>query len=251
MVDLFLTSYFLRLLVTVDEDTNKPCYVPVTITTSPDCVPRDVIGPPSRDVTRTVFTPVMLPEFHTIKQFSVIGERYWPAVVRDVGTLKKGFIFVKKRTGYLEYPDDPEGKINLLGRTFGDKYTTTIIDTIKTFSRDEKIILFAEKFCTAAPAFSSCGTLEFCKEQLLSCLVEEKAQYLAYYTSLYRSLGHDVMDTWVVQSWRIILAFYSSRKSGITSKVNIHNTYRRSYRRTFTNHGFEYLVISQQSNLEF
>ena len=203
--------------MTVDEDTNKPCNVPVTITTSPDCVPHDVTESP-HDVTRTVFTPVMLPEFHTIKQFHVLGERYWPIVVSDIDTLKKGFIYVKKRTGYLEYPDDPEGKINWLGRTFGDKYTTTIVHTINTFSRDEKIILFAEKFCSAgdAGANSSFESVEFCKEQLLSCLVEEKAQYLSYYTSFYRVLCHvsDAPDTWVVQGWRIILAFYTSRKSG-------------------------------------
>ena len=40
-------------------------------------------------------------------------------VITDVSKLKSGFIFVKKRTGLLEYKDDPEGKINLLARTFG------------------------------------------------------------------------------------------------------------------------------------
>ena len=65
---------------------------------------------------------------------------------------------------FQEYKDDPEGKINLLGRTFGDRYTRTILDTIRTFSKDDKIILFAEKFCggeRASPA------TEFCRDQIL------------------------------------------------------------------------------------
>ncbi|XP_063684048.1 anaphase-promoting complex subunit 1-like isoform X2 [Bolinopsis microptera] len=212
-----------RLLITVDEHTNTPCYVPVTITTSPDCVPRDItdlsrdarkcspdLMDQYNDISRSVFTPVMLPEFDTIKSLSVIGERYWPITVSDVETLKKGFLYVKKRAGFLEYKDDPEGKINTLGR--GDRFTTPIIDTIKTFSKDESILLFAEKFCAAQ---SSSSGVEFCTEQLLSCLLEERAQYLPFYTTLHKTFTSfvDSPDPVQAENIRLIVTFYEGKRS--------------------------------------
>ena len=203
--------------------------------TSPDCIPRDITAdvtdpskpssqPPS-EIPRSVFSPVMLPEFHTIKSLSVIGERYWPITVSDVEKLKSGFLYVKKRAGFLEYKDDPEGKINTLGR--GDRFTTSISDTIKTFSKDESILLFAEKFCAAHNHTSSAG-VEFCKEQLLTCLLEERAQYLPFYTTLHKTFSSFVEspDPVHAENIRLIVTFYEGKRqtnllsSKLLSKLN-------------------------------
>ncbi|KAL5269784.1 hypothetical protein ACHWQZ_G003299 [Mnemiopsis leidyi] len=226
-----------RLLITVDEHTNTPCYVPVTILTSPDCIPRDVTADvtnankpfsmPTSEIPRSVFTPVMLPEFHTIKSLSVIGERYWPITVSDVETLKKGFLYVKKRAGFLEYKDDPEGKINTLGR--GDRFTTSITDTIKTFSNDESILLFAEKFCAAHSPASSAG-VEFCTEQLLTCLLEEQPQYLPFYTTLFKTFTSFVEspDPVHAENIRLIVTFYGGKRQTylLSSKLLSRLNYR-------------------------
>lgn len=209
----------------------------MTILTSPDCIPRDVTADvtnankpfsmPTSEIPRSVFTPVMLPEFHTIKSLSVIGERYWPITVSDVETLKKGFLYVKKRAGFLEYKDDPEGKINTLGR--GDRFTTSIIDTIKTFSKDESILLFAEKFCAAHSPASSAG-VEFCTEQLLTCLLEERAQYLPFYTTLFKTFTSFVEspDPVHAENIRLIVTFYGGKRQTylLSSKLLSRLNYR-------------------------
>lgn len=143
--------------------------------------------------------------------------------------------------GYLEYQDDPEGKINLLGRTFGDKITSTILETIKTFSHDEKIVQFTKKFCPDNP--KKCDVItnrvgsqnedsgtEWCKEQLLSCLLEERAQYLALYTTLYKTLTTLTTSPTIenVNDVKLILTFYenSRNKNLITSKILSRLSYR-------------------------
>ena len=177
------------------------------------------------EIPRSVFTPVMLPEFETIKSLSVIGERYWPITVSDVDTLKRGFLYVKKRAGFLEYKDDPEGKINTLGR--GDRFTTSIIDTIRTFSKDESILLFAEKFCSAQ---SSSSGVEFCTEQLLSCLLEERAQYLPFYTTLHKTFTSFVNspDPHQAENIRLLVTFYEGKRSThlLSSKLLSKLSYR-------------------------
>ena len=155
----------------------------------------------------------------------MIGERYWPITVSDVEKLKTGFLYVKKRAGFLEYKDDPEGKINTLGR--GDRFTTSISDTIKTFSKDESILLFAEKFCAAYNHTSSAG-VEFCKEQLLTCLLEERAQYLPFYTTLHKTFSSfvDTPDPVHAENIRLIVTFYEGKRqtnllsSKLLSKLN-------------------------------
>ena len=124
-------------------------------------------------------------------------------------TLKKGFLYVKKRAGFLEYKDDPEGRINTLGR--GDRFTTSVTDTIKTFSKDEAIILFAEKFC-ATQNTSSGG--EFCAEQLLNCLLEERAQYLPFYTTLHKTFSSLVSspDPDQAENIKLIVTFYEGKR---------------------------------------
>ena len=207
---------FSRLLITIDEDTREACYVPITIITSPDCVPRDTSCNAPRDISRTGFTPVMLPEYEHIQKIEIIGERYWPITISDSDKLKSGFVFVKKRTGYLEYKEDPEGKINLLGRTFGDRYTSTIIDTIKTFSKDKLIILFGEVFCvTLEPS----KAVEFCKRQLLNCVIKEKTQLLSYFLMLFKTFNLLTIapDPKTIQEIRIILGYYANNTNNLIS----------------------------------
>eukprot|EP00116_Pleurobrachia_bachei_P007392 sb/3467654/ len=180
-----------------DEDTNEPCHVPVTITTSPDFCPPNCRLPPT--ITRTVFTPVMLPEFHFIKEVRVLGERYWPISVSDTDKLKSGCLYVKKRTGCLSYKEDPKGKMNLLCRTFSDKLSTSISDTIKTFSEDETVLLYTDLFCTP--------TSDICSEELHSSLLGEKTQYLPLYTSLHGLLTRPLDDPQLAEQVRLVLGY--------------------------------------------
>ena len=129
----------------------------------------------------------------------MIGERYWPTVVSDPASLRSGFLYVKKRTGYLEYRDDPEGKVTLLGRTCDARSTQ---ETISTFSKDARVALYGEQYCSAGG---------FCAEQLASSLSGEKAQYLPLYTSLNHPLS--LLTPHSADQLRLIRAFYSTSRT--------------------------------------
>ena len=125
---------------------------------------------------------------------------------------------MKKRTGHLEYRDDPEGNINLLNRSFGDKYTGSIVDTIRTFSKNHKIILFTEWFCEHSDSQVISESVLFCKNQLIDCILKEKTHFLTYFLMLYGVIKHveRVPLPTLAQDLRVLLGFYSdSRNSAI------------------------------------
>ena len=66
MSSTFNSHVFSRLLITIDEDTNKPAYVPIEIHVSPDITNGDNYL--DKVIVRKVFTPVMLPEYNMLKQ---------------------------------------------------------------------------------------------------------------------------------------------------------------------------------------
>uniref|UniRef100_A0A3B3C1J0 Anaphase-promoting complex subunit 1 n=1 Tax=Oryzias melastigma TaxID=30732 RepID=A0A3B3C1J0_ORYME len=103
-----------RLLVPVDVDSLKPCYVLLEVTY------KDTKW--YKETTVELMAPTLLPELHLLKRVKVKGPRYWELSVdlsKETQHLKSilsrdGVLYVKLRAGQLPYKDDPQGWKSLL-----------------------------------------------------------------------------------------------------------------------------------------
>ncbi|KAL9954099.1 hypothetical protein ACROYT_G041593 [Oculina patagonica] len=133
-----------RVLVPREVDTNKACHVPLEVTL------KETQFYPETSLKLTA--PCILPELQFIKKIRVAGLRYWPVTIdftenKDNAcllTTNQGTLFVKRRTGFLSYADDPKGHRNILAKTFAAQTDQT--EVVRSFSSDPNLIALAELF---------------------------------------------------------------------------------------------------------
>ena len=192
-----------RCIETRDVDTNEPVYVPLKITLRPQRA-----GGTEQTLLRT--SPCLLPEIRRIARIDVDSPRYWPQALHltepGVATTAAGgdgnakpwterrIIYVKRKTGYLPYADDPHGVRSILARPF-PKDTAVGIATlsgsgrpagrtaefVRAFSADPNVLAFVRHFC--APVTGDVNGPSY-TGLLYECLTRNKPEMLQAYMSL-------------------------------------------------------------------
>ncbi|KAL9657764.1 hypothetical protein ABK040_013595 [Willaertia magna] len=125
---LFALAVENRLIETIDIDTKETCFVPIKIETLDGQIIQKL-------------SPCLIPEFHLIKEIKIEqNERYYPLTLSEF-PLKTQIIFVKKKSGYLTYKEDPKGVRSSLQCSFVSKMgnTESTIDLFKKMTNDSNI----------------------------------------------------------------------------------------------------------------
>ncbi|TFK37677.1 hypothetical protein BDQ12DRAFT_713446 [Crucibulum laeve] len=189
-----------RCLIARDVDTNEVVYLPVKIAV------REEKG----DAETQLISPTLIPDVDRITRVRVDTPRYWPFYLdtegiarhRDV-LLKSQTLFVKRRTAFLSYTEDPRGSRSLFvrsGSSTGDAATldypqlkdtkthpaSDLSEFITSFSNDILFLAFADHFSRHegdTPEESLFHT--YCHAALLDSILQDKPQTLQTHLTLY------------------------------------------------------------------
>ncbi|KAI0043692.1 hypothetical protein FA95DRAFT_1681748 [Auriscalpium vulgare] len=190
-----------RCLVARDVDTKEIVYLPVKIKVKD-----------GGDVGMAqLIAPTLIPDFDRLLSIRVDTPRYWPFYLdlanvprHKESLLRNQTIFVKRRTAFLSYLEDPKGSRSLFvrsGSSSGDAATLDfprLTDTkahpasdlnqfISSFSIDPFFLSFADHFCrddggtNAERLFNA-----YCHASLLDSILQDKPQTLQSHLLLYK-----------------------------------------------------------------
>ncbi|KYQ96888.1 anaphase promoting complex subunit 1 [Tieghemostelium lacteum] len=214
-----------RCLVTRDVDTLQPCHVPFDI--------EYIESHTGKEITQTLITPCLIPEMDKIMSIRIRSPRYWNISITshqphghassDSTQLKKHpILFVKRKIGYLDYREDPEGFNNLqksFPRQIVYDHSVSKLSTLqmsreqflKSFSSDPTLLLFARHFCSDT---LSVDTDNFNTSVLYECLTKDKPEILQT-LQLMNDISRDIQhystqsgSSQLLQNLLVILQFY-------------------------------------------
>eukprot|EP00761_Pharyngomonas_kirbyi_P009570 gb/GECH01009587.1/.p1 GENE.gb/GECH01009587.1/~~gb/GECH01009587.1/.p1 ORF type:complete len:1896 (+),score=464.93 gb/GECH01009587.1/:1-5688(+) len=189
-----------RLLEIREVDTGRLCYLPIEVTFSPPST--DHTDTSSPDQIKTMFAPSLLPELRYITKIKTDRERYWPLclqpqespyharLLKPQNDTSAIVLYVKRKTGFMPYADDPEGANNI----------TNVLQSVRLYSAmrlvdtlgpvNGNIRSFAKYLC---PPEGDCGfeeeevflpttvtpeKSEFMTSILIECLEDQKTEML-------------------------------------------------------------------------
>ncbi|KAL6068526.1 Anaphase-promoting complex subunit 1 [Balamuthia mandrillaris] len=227
-----------RCVQAVDVETRQQCYVPIRV----DLMTSSARKGSSLDLT----APCLLPEFRFIQRMSIASPRYWSynivlapspgdddtrhSSAQAKTLLRHRIIFVKRKTGFLSYSQDPAGLRSILCRPFPQyqhhlqnpachlfqqKQRPSAMSAawkqqnrllfIKSFSQDPNILAFANHFALPQSCANPTGASTSPFTQLHN---EEAANFLASFctAALYECLTQEkpeVLQTYL-HLYRII-----------------------------------------------
>ena len=190
-----------RCLTARDVDTNEIVYLPVKIKVKE-----------GSDVEMAqLISPTLIPDFERVLSIRIDTPRYWPFYLdlanvprHKDSLLRSQTIYVKRRTAFLSYSEDPKGSRSLFvrsGSSSGDAATLDfprLTDTkahpagdlnqfISSFSIDPFFLAFADHFCRND---SETGPEQlfnaYCRASLLDSILQDKPQTLQSHLLLYR-----------------------------------------------------------------
>ncbi len=151
----------------------------------------------------------------------VVSERYYPVVLSLKERCGGQIFFVKRRSAYLSYKQDPESKRSLLVQT-GSLQGSNSIDLVASFTDDKTVLAFAKHFCGIGEIEPLCRTSEdpftvegFCRRVLFESLMYDTQQVLPLYLVLRDAV--DCIDSgarssaFVVWDFRLIRTYYTCR----------------------------------------
>jgi anaphase-promoting complex subunit 1 len=196
-----------RCLVARDVDTKEIVYLPVKIKV------KDGSGLGAAQL----ISPTLVPDFDKLLSIRVDTPRYWPFYLdlQNVARHKEALlrtqtIFVKRRTAFLSYLEDPKGSRSLFvrsGSSTGDAATLDfprLTDTkphpasdltqfISSFANDTLFLAFADHFCRE-DGYTGAEKLfhSYCHASLLDAILQDKPQTLQSHILLYfyRTMAH-------------------------------------------------------------
>ncbi|KAI8994045.1 hypothetical protein BD414DRAFT_513664 [Trametes punicea] len=216
-----------RCLVARDVDSKEIVYLPVKVKVKEG----DQVG------VAQMIAPTLVPEIDKILSIRIDTPRYWPFYLDVVNfphhrqtLLNSQTLFVKRRTAFLTYMEDPKGSRSLFvrsGSSTGDAATldfpqttdirahpaTDLHDFIASSSNDPLFLAFADWLCSdegETPEEQLFRT--YCHAALLDCMLQDKSQTLQ---SLLTTFHFRVMSTRSVylllrlQDLRFAADFYS------------------------------------------
>eukprot|EP00026_Physarum_polycephalum_P000617 Phypoly_transcript_00618.p1 GENE.Phypoly_transcript_00618~~Phypoly_transcript_00618.p1 ORF type:complete len:1448 (+),score=229.82 Phypoly_transcript_00618:543-4346(+) len=226
-----------RCLIARDVDTHAACYIPIEMVLSQDSSPSGTF------VSKNI-APCLLPSLELIREFRVCSPRYWPVTVKLPQPYKPSIlsqppvIYVKRKTGFLPYSEDPVGFRSILSRSFPKQQFTnpTSHDATKNsgtkikrevstrnweefleaFSSDPSILAFVRLFCNEdTPAGS------FFTSVLYECLTHEKPEILQtyiYFRNGAKKLQSHISTSFVMNV-RMVIAYYEEMVASKTASI--------------------------------
>ncbi|KAI0299010.1 hypothetical protein B0F90DRAFT_1818336 [Multifurca ochricompacta] len=190
-----------RCLIARDVDTKEIVYLPVKI---------KVKEGPDVEMAQLI-SPTLIPDFDKVLSIRVDTPRYWPfyldlANVRrhKDSLLRSQTIYVKRRTAFLSYLEDPKGSRSLFvrsGSSSGDaatldfpRLTVTkghpagdLNQFISSFSNDPFFLAFADHFCrNDSETDPELLFNAYCRASLLDGILQDKPQTLQSHLLLYQ-----------------------------------------------------------------
>jgi anaphase-promoting complex subunit 1 len=190
-----------RCLLARDVDSGEVVYLPVKITMKEGV-----------DVgTTQLISPTLIPDLDKLLSIRVDTPRYWPFYLdtenvpsHKAALLRNQTLYVKRRTAFLSYTEDPRGSRSLFvrsGSSAGDAATldhpqlsdamthpaSDLSQFITSFSNDVLFLAFADHFSrddgqtVAERLFHT-----YCHASLLDSILQDKPQTLQSHLTLYR-----------------------------------------------------------------
>jgi Anaphase-promoting complex sub unit 1 C-terminal domain/APC1 beta sandwich domain/Anaphase-promoting complex subunit 1 middle domain len=219
-----------RCIETRDVDTGLPCYVPLDVTVKQ--------GKWYSRSTVRIVSPGLLPEFDKIAEISVSSPRYWPVRLqlehdpRSLALLRnRRILYVKRKTGYLLYQQDPKGLQSILSRSFpkdtgfhrvGERAHRSQAEFVRSFSADPNILSFAKHFCVESTDSDSIerSMSTFATNVLYECLTREKPEMLHTYLAAFQVLRELSRQSNNFGLWnlKLIVSYYKGTHS-ISSRL--------------------------------
>lgn len=190
-----------RCLIARDVDTKEVVYLPVKIKVKE-----------GREVgTTQLISPTLIPDLDKLLSIRVDTPRYWPFYL-DIANyprhkeslLRNQTLFVKRRTAFLSYREDPKGSRSLFvrsGSSTGDAATldfpqysdiqphpaSDLHHFISSFSNDPLFLAFADRFCRDDGETAEERMFHaYCHASLLDSILQDKAQTIQAHLTLYK-----------------------------------------------------------------
>ncbi|PFH49996.1 hypothetical protein AMATHDRAFT_62013 [Amanita thiersii Skay4041] len=190
-----------RCLIARDVDTTEVVYLPIKITMKEG----NEVG------TTQLISPTLIPDLDKLMSIRVDTPRYWPFFLDTENLprhkemlLRSQTLYVKRRTAFLSYVEDPKGSRSLFvrsGSSAGDAATLDfpqVTDTkthpagdlsefITSFSNDVLFLAFADHLARGDGRTEEERLFEkYCHASLLDSILQDKPQTLQSHLTLFR-----------------------------------------------------------------
>ncbi|KAF9219333.1 hypothetical protein BS17DRAFT_740882 [Gyrodon lividus] len=190
-----------RCLIARDVTTREAVYLPVKITTKEG----------NEKGVSQLISPTLIPDFGKLSSIRIDTPRYWPFFVdlENVPEHKKSLLrhqtlYVKRRTAFLSYTEDPRGSRSLFvrsGSSAGDAATldfpqltdakvhpaSDLTHFISSFSNDTLFLAFADYFSRDDGDTPEERTFHsYCHAALLDSILQDKVETLQSHLTLYQ-----------------------------------------------------------------
>ncbi|OCH86063.1 hypothetical protein OBBRIDRAFT_890739 [Obba rivulosa] len=216
-----------RCLIARDVDTKEVVYLPVKIKMKEG----NEVG------TTQLISPTLIPEIDKILSIRVDTPRYWPFYL-DIANfprhreslLRNQTLFVKRRTAFLSYMEDPKGSRSLFVRSGSSTSDAATLDFpqltdikahpasdfhhfITSFSNDPLFLAFADRFCREDGETPEEQLFHlYSHASLLDSILQDKSQTIQAHLMIYRLRTMDPHSQYFVlrlQDLRFAADFYN------------------------------------------
>lgn len=216
-----------RCLIARDVDSGEVVYLPVKITFREE-----------KETSVTLISPTLIPDMDKLVSIRVDTPRYWPFYLdteqvprHKDALLKSQTLYVKRRTAFLSYTEDPKGSRSLFvrsGSSAGDAATldfpqltdtrthpaSDLSEFITSFSNDVLFLAFADHMARGDEGFTDKERLfhKYCHAALLDSILQDKPQTLQSHLTLYLYRTMDPRSQYFnlrLQDLRFAADFYS------------------------------------------
>lgn len=190
-----------RCLVARDVDTKEVVYLPVKIK----------VDDGTETAATQLIAPTLIPDLDKLRSIRVDTPRYWPFFL-DVANfprhkeslLRNQTLYVKRRSAFLSYTEDPKGSRSLFVRSGSSTADAATLDFpqltdikthpagdldnfISSFSNDVFFLAFADYMCRGDGVTTEEKVLgAYCHAALLDALLQDKPRTLQSHLSLYQ-----------------------------------------------------------------
>ncbi|KAJ3758130.1 hypothetical protein EV360DRAFT_83363 [Lentinula raphanica] len=215
-----------RCLVARDVETKEVVYLPVKIT----------MREGKATGTTQLIAPTLIPDLHKLLSVRVDTPRYWPFYLdtekvaqHKEALMRTQTLYVKRRTAFLSYTEDPRGSRSLFVRSrssAGDAASLDypqLTDTkthpagdlwefITSFSNDPLFLAFADYFCRSDGRTDQERLLHtYCHAVLYDSILQGKPQTMQSHLTLFRYRGMSSKSRYFhlhLQDLRFLADFY-------------------------------------------
>ncbi|EMD33332.1 hypothetical protein CERSUDRAFT_142277 [Gelatoporia subvermispora B] len=216
-----------RCLIARDVDTKEVVYLPVKIKVKEN----NEVG------TTQLISPTLIPEIDKILSIRIDTPRYWPFYL-DIANfprhkeslLQDQTLFVKRRTAFLSYMEDPKGSRSLFVRSGSSTSDAATLDFpqltdvkthpasdfhhfITSFSNDPLFLAFADRFCREDGETPRERLFHlYSHASLLDSILQDKSQTIQSHLMIYHFRAMDPQSQYFVlrlQDLKFATDFYN------------------------------------------